>query len=107
MVIVSVTILQSRAIISTATTWKTQQIYKHFLHIYLELVVNHCDLNLKPRILRYQHIQLCVASSVLKKEKKSLCLMKASTGLHYYVPDQGLSEDKPLTKSRKRRSKEH
>lgn len=43
----------------------------------------------------------------MEKKKKSLCLMKAGTGLYYYVPDQCLAEGKPLTKSRKRRSKEH
>lgn len=64
------------------------------LNIYLELVVNHCDLNLKTRFLRYQHIQLYATSLELyikekkKERKKGLCLMKAGTGLHCYVPEQ-------------------
>lgn len=43
----------------------------------------------------------------MEKKKKSLCLMKAGTGLYYCVPEQCPAEGKPLTKSRKRRSKEH
>lgn len=76
-VLVIITTLQSRAILSTAITWKTLQIYKHFLHIYLELVVNHCDLNLKTYVFKIPSYKvICGFFRTEKKKKKVFVLWR-------------------------------
>lgn len=72
---VIITTLQSRAILSTAITWKTLQIYKHFLHIYLELAVNHCDLNFKTYVFKIPTYTVISGFFQMEKKKKKVFVL--------------------------------